>query len=609
MLDKQATELAPLPSRGFYSRMFVVPKLSGGWRPIIDLSPLNRYVQREPFTMESPRTVLQSLREGDWLTSIDLKDAYFHVPIHPSSRRYLRFVWDGQVYQFRALCFGLSSAPFIFTRVLQPISVWAHRHHIRLTRYLDDWLIAAPHPDLASQHTLQILQLCGRLGLLVNESKSDLVPSQHAVYLGMDIDTSLFLVRPTDARLRRFAGILSSFCLGADLPARLFLRLLGHMVSLEKIVPGARIRIRSLQFHLRALWLDRNDLSCLIPVSSDIWPDLQWWSCPVHLLQGTPIHQLEPDVLLFTDASSHGWGAHLMELQASGIWDRDEAMRHINWLELQAVWLGLLAFHERVAGSAVRIMSDNSTVVGYIRNQGGTRSRSLCDLACHILLWAESHQVSLSARHIPGSLNTMADALSRRSPVSTNWSLSEAVCARIWRTWGRPHVDLFATRDNTRLPLFVSPFPDPEAWAVDAFSVTWSDLWSYAFPPFTLLPLLLRKVRRDRAELVLVAPNWPARPWFPELLELLSDLPRSLPTSPRLLRQGRRFHARPDLLHLHAWRLSGDPSATQAFRDALPVAWHALSSQPPLPSTSPSGPSSCVGVVDGRSILALPLSR
>lgn len=559
--------------------------------------------------MESPRSVLQSLREGDWLTSIDLKDAYFHIPIHPSSRRYLRFVWNDQVFQFRALCFGLSSAPFLFTRVLQPVSVWAHQRHIRLTRYLDDWLIAASSPELVAQHTHMILQLCSRLGLVVNEAKSDLVPSQRAVYLGMDIDTSSFLVRPTEARLRRFAAIRSSFCLGAELQARQFLRLLGHMVSLEKIVPGARLRMRSLQFHLKALWSDRDDLLCPIPVSADIWPDLQWWTCQDHLLQGMPIHHLDPDFLLFTDASRHGWGAHLVELQASGIWDRDEALHHINWLELRAVWLGLLAFHERVSGSAVRVMSDNSTVVGYIRNQGGTRSRSLCDLACQILRWTEEQGISLSARHIPGSLNTLADALSRRAPVSTNWSLSAAICSRLWKVWGRPHVDLFASRDNARLPQFISPFPDPEAYAVDAFSVTWSDLWGYAFPPFALIPLLLRKVRLDQAELILVAPNWPARPWFPELMDLLSDLPRTLPVSPRLLRQGRVFHERPDLLHLHAWRLSGDLTVTQAFQDGLPDGWPDQSNHLPRTSTNPSGPSSFVGVVNGKQIHALPLSR
>ena len=75
------------------------------------------------------------------MVSIDLKEAYLQVPIHPDSRKYLRFVVFGRGYQFRALCFGLASAPQVFTRVMAPVSSILHSMGIRLRRYLDDWLI------------------------------------------------------------------------------------------------------------------------------------------------------------------------------------------------------------------------------------------------------------------------------------------------------------------------------------------------------------------------------------------------------------------------------------------------------------------------------------
>ena len=84
-----------------------------------------------------------SVREGDFLASLDLKDEYFQIPIHRSSRKLLRFTSEGTVYQFRALCFGLSTAPQVITRVFAAVSAWAHSHGIRLLRYLDDWLILA----------------------------------------------------------------------------------------------------------------------------------------------------------------------------------------------------------------------------------------------------------------------------------------------------------------------------------------------------------------------------------------------------------------------------------------------------------------------------------
>ena len=126
MLAKGALEIARDPGPSFYSRLFLVEKASGGWRPMIDLSHLNEFVQLTPFKMETVTSALLSVRDGNFLAFLDLKDAYFQIPIHPSSRKLLRFTSEGPVYQFRALCFGLSTAPQVFTRVFAAVSAWAH---------------------------------------------------------------------------------------------------------------------------------------------------------------------------------------------------------------------------------------------------------------------------------------------------------------------------------------------------------------------------------------------------------------------------------------------------------------------------------------------------
>jgi hypothetical protein len=118
MLIKQAiVPVNDLASPGFYSRLFLVPKKTGEWRPVIDLSFLNAYITCPTFQMDTPELVRGALRQGMWTTSIDLKDAYFHVPIHPSYRKYLRFQVLGRVYQFVALLFGLNTAPWLFTKL------------------------------------------------------------------------------------------------------------------------------------------------------------------------------------------------------------------------------------------------------------------------------------------------------------------------------------------------------------------------------------------------------------------------------------------------------------------------------------------------------------
>ena len=103
LVEKGAVELAPLPSPGFYSCLFVVMKASGSWRPVIDLSTLNLRVLKSPFKMETLQSVLLSVRCGDWMVSLDLKDAYLQVPVHPESRKCLRFLALGQVFQLQGL--------------------------------------------------------------------------------------------------------------------------------------------------------------------------------------------------------------------------------------------------------------------------------------------------------------------------------------------------------------------------------------------------------------------------------------------------------------------------------------------------------------------------
>ena len=236
MLAKGALQIARDPGPGFYSRLFLVEKATGGWRPVIDLSHLNDFVQLTPFKMETVASVLLSVREGDFLASLDLKDAYFQIPIHGSSRKLLRFMSEGTVYQFKALCFGLSTAPQVFTRVFAAVSAWAHARGIRLLRYLDDWLVLSSSEKKAKGSIRELLSVCRTLGIVINEMKSDLVPSQSAKYLGMTIDTGAGKVFPSLARVEKFLTVAERFCSMQSPPAQLWQVVLGHLASLERLV-------------------------------------------------------------------------------------------------------------------------------------------------------------------------------------------------------------------------------------------------------------------------------------------------------------------------------------------------------------------------------------
>ena len=178
MALKGAIEPVKSHSEGFYSRLFLVLKKQGGWRPVINLAPLNNYLYVTKFKMETTASVIRSLRKGDFMVSIDLQDAYFQIPIHLSARRYLRFCLRGKVYQFKALCFGLATAPQVFTKVFEKVSEWAHTRGIRLLRYLDDWLITAENKETCLSQLKSLLAFLNTLGVVVNEKKSEFSPTQ-----------------------------------------------------------------------------------------------------------------------------------------------------------------------------------------------------------------------------------------------------------------------------------------------------------------------------------------------------------------------------------------------------------------------------------------------
>ena len=136
LIKKGAVELAP-PSPWFYSHVFEVMKASGLWRPIIGLSILNKFVCQSRFKMETNRSVLNAIQRDDKMFSIDLKDAYFQVPVHPESRKYLRFAAFSKVFQFKVLCFSLSLAPQVFTRFMALVSTILHRLGVQILSYLD----------------------------------------------------------------------------------------------------------------------------------------------------------------------------------------------------------------------------------------------------------------------------------------------------------------------------------------------------------------------------------------------------------------------------------------------------------------------------------------
>jgi hypothetical protein len=589
LLQKKAIEQVDPASPGFYSTFFLVPKKDGGQRPVLNLKGLNRFVQNKTFKMVTLQIVLTHLQKGHWMASLDLKDAYFHIPIRPDFRQFLRFEFLGKVYQFKVLPFGLSTAPRVFTKILAPVIGMLHHQGVYIYPYLDDCLVVAKSKDQLVRALHLTQEVLMNAGFLINFKKSSLVPAQKLRFLGMELDSISAVAILPQSRALELAKCCKSFMkVGHYQTVRTFLRLLGLMAATLLAVPYAKLHMRPLQLFMNSHRDARiHGLSHKIMVSRALLPILRWWAHVPNLTQGLPWKSPKPAVTLTTDASLQAWGAHMQ-----------------NQLEMLAVLKALKAF--QVKNKSVLVQTDNTTVLSYINKAGGTKSPQLCRLTWEMFTWCMANQVTLQAMHIPGERNLLADKLSRHMSSPTEWELNDNVVQELFLIWGTPQVDLFATYENRKLPQFCSLFPHPQAMYQDALAVSWDNMFAYAFPPLAILSQVLHKIARDKVTVLLVAPMWTRREWYPLLLDLLVAFPYRLPAMRNLVTQdnGSLIHHNPAELCLVAWLLSADPSLRGDFLSKLQT--HASQIKVPIHTerTSQAGIISLPGV---RQTISIPV--
>ena len=293
--EKGAIEPASNADPGFYAHLFTVPKKTGGLRLIIDLKVLNTYIYCPTFKMENDLKIRGQLQVGEWMTSVDLSDAYLHLPIHPLYRKFMRMHIEGKAWQFKAMCFGLNVAPRIFTKMLQPVAAFLRTRGVILHRYLDDWLVRAKSAHQALAHTQLVVDTLTRLGWLVNQSKSELIPSQRAVFLGMDIDLRRGRLYPTPDKLTKIKVWINFLHQARRISVREYLSMLGLLNHTASLVILGRLHLRPLQFYLASFHLDlRSQLETIIPLRPVFFLALQWWGDEGHLSAGIPLHHDPP---------------------------------------------------------------------------------------------------------------------------------------------------------------------------------------------------------------------------------------------------------------------------------------------------------------------------
>lgn len=244
--------------------------------------------------------------------------------------------------------------------------------------------------------------------------------------------------------------------------------------------------------------------------------------------------------------------------RSHGFWNAEELELHINVLELRAAFFGLKCFANDKSQCSSLLRIDNTTAIAYIRRMRDSRYKGLGALTKEIWQWSERREIWISAAYIRSSENVEADQESRRLQPETEFQISDGAFRKIVRKFGYPQIDLFASRANAKCQRYVSWQRDPDSIGIDAFTLSWKRWFFYAFPPFSVILRMLRKIERQGSTGIVVVPYWKAQPWFPIFLSLLADEPIVFQPNINLIRSScREEHRLCERLSLVAAKLTG----------------------------------------------------
>ena len=512
LLNKRAVERVQNPETpGFYSRIFLVPKKNGKFRLILDLSLLNSYIEKQAFKMETVKSVRQAMRLNDWAVSIDLTDAYLHVPIHRQSRKSLR-TRRSSISLFGPTVRNVPKSVNFLETDGRYCSFSTPTCHISFSipRRLADKK-SDSQPSDYSDKDLHSNYSKPRFSAKSQEVRSPSCSEIHLHRHGISDATKFSQGSSgscTEPNSNNQENNVSKTCIGTNFPFSF-----GQTQCCSRPCSPGQTALTSSS--------DVPAVSLETSYSSSRSPDLDKRHDSISLTMVDKPHSIRdrdfnpssrPQILPLYGCQSLRMGSSFRADNTVLSWslDRKPIPAPYQYVRNDGHTISTETSQNIIHHSCIMISTDNTTVVSYINKQGGTHSPNLCVEVWKILNWCLEQDIVIRERHIPGKFNILADRLSRLDkPIKTEWALDQTVANSVFQMLNFPNVDLFATRFNHRLPLYVSPVQDYKALAIDALSMDWNHLHAYAFPPFILIPAVLEKIRQHQCRIVLIAPFWP----------------------------------------------------------------------------------------------------
>ena len=513
----------------------VVPKQgTNKFRLILDLRKLNVHLYEYKFSMETLVRRREMFKKDAFLFNLDLTSAYFHVPVIEAHRTYMGFEWQGQIWTFNCLPFGLKPAPFVFTRVSKCVAQFLRSRGVILIHYLDDFCFQAFDYSRCWELIRFVVTVFQSLGWLVNAAKSNLRPARILQHLGFVIDLTAFTFRLVPERVERLSKLvvstLASARRGVAIPIKTLAKITGTLQSMALVLGNI---VNTFCFFLyqrmdkvaRVSWAGSTALSERIMTELELWVSFLAKSvlfAPIMSISKRAFCQLE------CDASDTHWAAVLVSmkgrsvLRVRGEFDEFQAGLSSTWREYYTFCRAISRIGYILRGLRVWFRTDSLSSYNIFR-----RGRSKREYIQNLVIWfyglLRQFSIDASMNWWSRDLGIRADADSKYVE-RFDWSLRRDVLWRLLKLFGPFSVDLFASAGNAicvgegvqkrQLP-FCSRFYSPKSLGNALSTYVWLPSENYwCFPGFNDVEAAVRCFQAARARGVLIVPEWPDAVWW-----------------------------------------------------------------------------------------------
>ena len=514
-------------------------------RLCIDARFVNLWVRDNPFSLDTLVDVTRYVYQNSYMTKCDDKSGYDHVLLQTASREYFGFQWSGWWFVCTTLPFGWKASPFIYHSIGLVASSYLRSTGIPCSLYIDDRLNSelvtqsGPWSRPILQRTDQyrfaaataaiaiVIVVLTRLGYTLGLKKSVLVPVKQLEYLGFIVDSEkqAFIIPPR--KIASFAALRESLLkCQLKVGVKTLQRFQGKCIAFSAAVPAAKLYIRCMSAAIGShVGLEAITIGSLLREEIGHWRFLDTWTGFVPWRQEKHVR-----LSLSTDASKFRWGGIIhgpvQDQEIGDYWSSSELRQDISCKELLAVFYALVSLPNNVRDCRVDIQVDSMVVLHVINGHGSKKSSQLTTLTKQLYTHLAERNIQLEVKYVPSASNP-ADTPSRRLGPS-DARLSPSAWHRIQQVFGGfsgHSFDLMALDSNAQLDYLARPLPHftpvltPQSHGVNLFAQDLNDGVGdfsnpYVFPPFSLVPPVLRFLLQFKRPFTIVVPDLCPRPFW-----------------------------------------------------------------------------------------------